>query len=88
MEWLAVTGSLVGVLTFVFSSFHYVVLKPLKEAIVALKDIVNKLQTTIDEERRKRHEHDIKINTLEQEMQYFKEKLEVVYGLCLKREGG
>lgn len=50
-----------------------------------LKGLITKLQENIDLERAKRHEHDIKITTLEQELQYFKEKLEIVFNMCVNK---
>lgn len=84
---IALVGSLVGILTFVFSCFHYVVLKPLKESIVELRQLINKIQDNIVEEGRKRHEHDIKINTLEQQVHSLNDKFSILTKVCMETHG-
>ncbi len=88
MDWLALLGSLVGILTFVFSAFHYSVLKPLKDAIVELKHLIGKVQGTIDAEIDKRHEHDIKINTLEQKVHALESRVTSVVRAMLETPRG
>ncbi len=88
MDWLAILGSLVGILTFVFSAFHYVVLKPLKETIIDLRALIDKIQSNMETEIAKRHEHDLKINTLEQKLEALSERYDsfAKYYLGLKSE--
>ena len=88
MDWVALLGSMVGILTFVFSAFHYIVLKPLKEAIIELRSLIGKVQDNIDHEVDKRHDHDIKINTLEQKLQALEGRVNIVVRAVLEPQRG
>ena len=68
MEYIAVASSLVAVLTFVFGAFHYVVLKPLKESIVDLRQLMEKIQKNVEEDEKIRHELEIKIAKFEERL--------------------
>ena len=87
MEWIAVGSSLVGVLTFVFGAFHYVVLKPLKESIVDLKNLINKIQSNVSENEKVRHELEIKVATLEQKIESIDSRFDIIAKFCMETHG-
>lgn len=84
MEWIAISGSLVGILTFVFSTFHFVVLKPLKESITDLKDLIDKVEQSVKDDEKVRHELEIKVATLEQRINSLNSKLDIITKFCMK----
>ena len=80
MDWLSMLGTLVGILTFVFGAFHYVVLKPLQESIIALNGLINEIKESVKENEKVRHGLEIKVATLEQKIQ----AVDAKFGLIMK----
>lgn len=87
MEWLGIAGSMVGVLTFIFGAFHYVVLKPLKESIVDLRNLISKVQHNIEEGEKIRHNLEIKVATLEQKIKSMDSKFDIFTKFCMETHG-
>ena len=87
MEYMAIGGSLVAILTFVFGAFHYVVLKPLKESIIDLKELINRIQHNVEEDERMRHTLEIKVATLEQRVESIDSKFSIISKYCMETHG-
>lgn len=87
MEYIAIGGSLVAILTFIFGTFHYVVLKPLKESIIDLKDLINRIQRNVEEDEKIRHKLEVKVATLEERIDSIDGKFEMISQYCMKTHG-
>lgn len=88
MEWVAAAGSLVGVLTFVFGAFHYIVLKPLKESIEDLKMLMEKIQKNVEEDEKIRHKLEIQMAAFEERLKVVETNCDTALKYCMDRYCG
>lgn len=85
MEWVGVAGSMVGVLTFVFGAFHYVVLKPLKESITDLRELIAEIQHSVQEDERMRHNMEVRMATFEEKLHSIESNYDSVTRFCMEK---
>lgn len=85
MEWFAMCSYLIGILTFIFGIFHYVVLKPLNKSILELRGLIDKIQHNVEEDERVRHKLEIEVATIKEKLHQIDTNYGAVTRYCMTK---